>query len=92
MASADRNPSPMSWENGVPITAHQGFSRNLSFGQHAPHSAPGCETSLRQPAQTGGNSSRAGSASAFTARFLTCDIDAPWAAPYRSALAVEPIE
>ena len=40
----------------MPITGHHGRSRNLSFGQHAPHSVPGWVTCRRQPAQTGGNS------------------------------------
>ena len=60
MASADRKPSPISCENGVPITAHHGFSRNLRLGQQAAQSAPGCETWRRQPAQTGGNNICAG--------------------------------
>ena len=41
IASAESKASPMSWLKGVPITAHQGFSRNRSFGQHVPHSEPG---------------------------------------------------
>ena len=45
----------MSCEKGVPITAHQGFSRKRSFRQQAPHRAPGCETcrgSRHRPAGT----------------------------------------
>jgi hypothetical protein len=60
MASADKKPSPISWLNSVPITSHHGRSRNFSFDQQPPHKVPGCETCRRQPAQTGGNSSRAG--------------------------------
>ena len=49
----------MSCANGVPITGHHGRSRNLSFGQHSPHSVPGSATCRRQPA-TGRREQHAG--------------------------------
>lgn len=60
----------MSCAKGVPITAHQGFSRKRSFVQHCPQSVPGSVTFLLQPAQTGGNRSRAGASAIALARPL----------------------